>query len=255
MKKSVKLLMSISLCMCMIMTLFSFNIHAADNDNVQLYYADIGGYYGNGGYWATGKIAVKDLGENKNVVVHYTTDGDTWFDVSATYLKKSTDGYDIYTFKTPMVEWNGFYYYKYNWTFAIKYEVNGNTYWDNNYGQNYSVNISNFEYCQNIVLGKCKLLSESSYKDVNNIFRGNVMVKDYNPNKIVTIRYTTDSWKTHKDVRAYKSSYQPYSDMELWTFDINEDAGVYEYAIKCEINGQTYWDNNFGDNYIYTHPF
>ncbi|WP_273325512.1 carbohydrate-binding protein [Vallitalea guaymasensis] len=146
MKKTVKLLMSISLCMCMIMTLFTFNIYAAADCNVKLNYADAKQERDCGvlkGWYTQGEISVKDLGDNKNVVVHYTTDGSTWEDVTATFLKTATDGYDIYTFKTPLCPWNGFYYYNYNCQFAIKYEVNGQTYWDNNNGQDYSVNDSN----------------------------------------------------------------------------------------------------------------
>ncbi|MCT4686521.1 carbohydrate-binding protein [Vallitalea sp.] len=259
MKKSVKLLMSISLCMVMVLGLFSINIRATEDKKVALYYAKIKEIRDHGvikGWTTTGKIAVRDLGDSKNVVVHYTNNGGkTWSDISASYLKTSSDGYDIYIFETPMYPWNGYYYYKYNSSFAIKVENDGQIFWDNNNGENYSLNISSTNCSQDYKLNKSKLLLKSNYKNESG-FHGTVIINDFNSNKILTVRYTTDNWKTYKDVKAYKNScYQPYTDMELWTFDIIENAETYEFAIKCEINGQTYWDNNFGDNYIYNKPF
>jgi hypothetical protein len=241
--------------MAMVFGLFSINIRATEDKKVVLYYAKINEIRDHGviqGWTTTGKIAVKNSGDNKDVVVHYTNDdGKTWNDISATYLKASSDGYDVYTFETPMYPWNGYYYYKYSSSFAVKAESNLEVLWDNNDGKNYSLISSNTGYSKNYILNKSRILLKSSYGNQIGV-HGDIMIKDINPNKIVTVRYTTDNWKTYKDINANKDSYyQPYDDMELWTFDIMEKAENYKFAIKYEVNGHTYWDNNFDENYSY----
>lgn len=83
--------------------------------------------------------------------------------------------------------------------FAIKYEVNGQTYWDNNNGQNYSV--SRFNQSSTI-LGKPNVFR--AYDDLyENTFSGSVYVKNSVYSKEVKIKYTTDNWNTiRKDTPA-----------------------------------------------------
>ena len=253
MKKTVKLLMSICLSLAMMMSICSFNIQAADDDNVDLYYSNINSVYDHGvlqGWNIQGKIAVKNLAYQKNVVVHYTYDDETWNDVSASYEKTSNDGYEIWTFETPMQPSNK-YYYRYNCKFAIKYEVNGQTYWDNNGTKDYSFKGLNLPNKQDYQLNKCQMLVDRCYYRCG--LNGTIMFQDFNPDKEVTVRYTTDNWKTYKDIKAYKHPlYKPYKNMETWIFRIPERADKYEFAIMCELNGNTFWDNNFDKNYVYT---
>ncbi|WP_113671964.1 carbohydrate-binding protein [Vallitalea guaymasensis] len=252
MKKTVKLLMSICLSLAMMMSFFSFNIQAADDDNVDLYYAKINTVVDHGvlqGWNVVGKIAVKNLAYRKNVVVHYTYDNKTWNDVYASYLKTSTDGYEIWTFETPLQPSNDFYY-EYNCQFAIKYEVNGQTYWDNNNTKDYLLKGFNLRSLQGDVLNKCQLLVDDCYY-INGL-NGTIVFQDYNPTKVVTVRYTTDNWKTYKDIKAYKHPLDIYNNLETWTFKIPEIADKYEFAIMCQVNGNTFWDNNFDKNYVYT---
>ncbi|GKX27974.1 glycogen-binding regulatory subunit of S/T protein phosphatase I [Vallitalea longa] len=255
MKKTVKLLMSISLCMCMMMTLFSFNINAADNDNVKLYYANAQSKYYPGEssynqYTTVGKIAVKDLGDDAKVFVHFVDCIGEWRDIPATYLKKSSDGYKIYTFETDRNPWRG-YYNPYECTFAIRYEVNGQIYWDNNNGKNYFVGLSNVggNYPR-LVLSKSKLLFDGDqYYD--GYVTGRIVVNDTADN--VTVRYKIKGTDTYKEVKGYKNSYQnPDNSYEYWSFKIQKDLfEEYDFTIEYEKDGHTYVDDNFGDHYYH----
>ncbi len=81
-------------------------------------------------YELTAKIKVKNLAYAKKVTLHYKDSlYDRWQDCEAKYEGASNDGYEIWTVTQAFV---GDYI-----QYAIKYEVNGQTYWDNNSGRDY----------------------------------------------------------------------------------------------------------------------
>ncbi|MNW58870.1 putative phosphatase regulatory subunit [compost metagenome] len=133
--------------------------------------------------------------------------------------------------------------------FAIKYEVNGQTYWDNNNGQNYSVSRFNES---STILGKPNVFR--AYDDLyENTFSGSVYVKNLVPSKEVKIKYTTDNWNTTREgFASYSIPANSDGSVEIWGFSFNNiDPSVtqIQYAISYTANGQTYWDNNYGNNY------
>ncbi len=84
------------------------------------------------------KAVVKNFGYNKNVVVRYTTDGwKSYKEKTLSYDKTNNDGSETWTTKINVenVASGDFEY-------AIRYKVNGNTYWANYCGDNYD-----FSYC------------------------------------------------------------------------------------------------------------
>ncbi len=83
-------------------------------------------------YGATIDVKVKNIAYDKKVTIHgkNVLTGE-WFDVQAQYISTLDDGYEL---------WRAYpVSYSKDFEFAIKYEVNGNTYWDNNNGNNYIV--------------------------------------------------------------------------------------------------------------------
>ncbi len=84
----------------------------------------------------SGNIYVKNLSPVKNVKVVYTTDN--W---ATTHEGNASYGYSLNNFNS-VEDWT----YSFNVPgatnvqYAISYTVGGQTYWDNNYGHNYSVN-------------------------------------------------------------------------------------------------------------------
>jgi hypothetical protein len=129
---------------------------ATTGNPVQLYYANSFLHaYTHPGVAADmdGYIAIQNLAYNKNVTVHYSLDNsNVWNDVSASYYKTNTDGYEVWHFKTPIASYGSI-------KFAIKYEVNGQTYWDNNNGNDYSITT------EGTCFGKSSVCLRSAYSE------------------------------------------------------------------------------------------
>lgn len=197
---------------------------------------------------ATGYVEIENLGYNKNVTIHYTTDnGATWEDVSATYMQPTWGNYEAWEFDVPGVgvglRGNA------TITFAIKYEVNGQEYWDNNNGQNYTVKAgyginSAFDFGDS---GSVALFNSYRYSD--NKIAGSVQLKDMAYEKDVKIRYTTDNWASYEEVYATYGYTLDKDYVQVWDFEFSATENPVEFAISYTVNGQTYWDNNFGQNY------
>lgn len=78
-----------------------------------------------------GLVAVRDLGFEKKVTVVYSTDHwATTKSVEARFDRSSGAGVEVWRFAIPE---------RTSLEAAISYSANGQTYWDNNFGRNYSV--------------------------------------------------------------------------------------------------------------------
>ncbi|MCX7923983.1 MAG: CBM21 domain-containing protein [Clostridia bacterium] len=194
-------------------------------------------------YYTKGHISIQNLGTNKKVTVSCNY-GTGWTTVPATYVRTASDGYEAWYFETPKSASYA------TCSFAIKYEVNGATYWDNNGGSNYNLSNANN---QKYVMQKSNVVLDNSQKYINStgatVFEGSVAVKNLAYTKVVKVRYTTDNWVTYKEVSASYGSSVQYN-TELWRFSTTVPAGTtIKYAISYTVNGVTYWDNNFGADY------
>lgn len=217
--------------------------------------------------WANGsfEVQVSNLGYDKQVFAHIKKTDGNWMDFPLIRLGArgankeiwvgpfSTDyvGNDSLAGVGPIIE------------FALKYQVNGQTYWDNNGNANYKlargagtllgrgVNVSVTGSAQEVGLNA----GFSSWKS-------HITVRNIAPVKNVKVVYTTDNWATTKVVNAtyrpiwanpegFDPTPNPNSmGFEEWDFSLPVTEGTtVEYAISYTVNGQTYWDNNFGNNY------
>lgn len=200
---------------------------------------------------------VSNLAYSKAVYAHLAQPDGSWIDVPLRYNRSISGNREV---------WRAAYQPAINTTydpeFVLKYVVNGQTYWDNNAGQNYTiardsgfrlaagVNVYNGNYAPQVTIG---LNSSSLY--------GYVTVRNLGPTKAVRIHYSTNNWATTRIVSAaYSSAYWlgSYSTasnpnqygFEEWSFRLNiGTANQVDYAIEYVVNGQTYWDNNEGLNY------
>ncbi len=204
-------------------------------------------------------VEVSNLSFNKIVTVHQQLSNGLWEDFDLTYSLTTSTGTEI---------WKGTFVgsstntsvYKFGEQIAVKYQVNGQTYWDNNNGANYkltnSVNNSSSTYLNN----EFNILAVSSYLSANTTGNSNFYLSADLRNiafaKEVKIVYTTNNWAT-TNTKAFV--YNPAenigrnTDYERWSinFDIPNTKTV-TYALSYKVNGQTYWDNNFGKNYTLT---
>lgn len=213
---------------------------------VKLYYAKI--VQGTYGTSTTGYIAVKNLSYQKDVSIHYlSSNTSTWQQVSASYLRTNTDGYEVWSFNIPETVGQ---VYTQN-IFYIQYNVNGQTYYDNNGGNNYIA--TNSQYGIQPSFGKSGLFldyaSLTSFRG-SDYFDGAVRFKSLSSNGNVKVRYTTNNWQTYSDVNAY--SIANNGDSSIAYFSINltgQNLSALHYAVCYTANGVEYWDNNFGINY------
>lgn len=253
MKKTISLLLA--LIMIAVIGVTAIPAASAASNPVELIFAR-GDVYGGGAFQAYasiyGNIEIENIAYSKNVTVHYSLDGTTWKDVSASYYKSTANNKEIWSFS---IQDTG-YSTTSDCTFAIKYDVDGITYWDNNNGQNYKLKVWLWSFGENFAMGNAgvKVDSGSNYAPFvssDNVFSGSVVVKNLAHQKKVSVRYTTDSWSSFKEIPAsYESTMS--NGLEIWNFNttLPADWSKLEYAVSYSVNGLTYWDNNFGLNYV-----
>lgn len=211
------------------------------------------------GYSVVGTVAVEDLGENKKISVHYTYDDEHWNIAEGQYVRKASSGKEIWRFETvinlPNRKNEDFYC-----RLAIKLQVEGKEYWDNNNGKDYSLwrkHECTVNYNPRYVLGNVNvsLVNYGRACDYNKLNKdyitGNILLRSFDYNKEVRIRYTSDNWITFKEKRAcYEGNNS--NNTEIWTFSLDDipQGSKVHFCISYTVAGETYWDNNFGDNYV-----
>ena len=92
------------------------------------------------------------------------------------------------------------------------------------------------------------------------IFRAAVLVRNFQYHKVVTLRFTTNGWKSFIDVPAkFEHVVNPNSshflgiDRFCASIDFTAVKGQkvdLEFALSYSVGSQTYWDNNGGTNYL-----
>jgi hypothetical protein len=140
--------------------------------------------------------------------------------------------------------------------FAVKAVIGGVTYWDNNGGSDYVLENQGVTLYNDIAIHQYYGSANSTYMTVS------VNLQNLDYTKSVNVIYTTDGWATTSVKPLHWSSYQMYgygsaqspnaSGVEYWSTSFSLPAGTtpVEYVFSYDVNGTTYWDNNFGANYI-----
>ncbi|GMQ58477.1 carbohydrate-binding protein [Vallitalea sediminicola] len=253
-RKYFRNLTAFMICFTLALNISGISISAQTiSDNVQLYSAKLettcvsGDMMIGNVYYSTGIIHIKDLGTSKNVTVHYTYNGNDWFDQPAVYVETLSDGSQVWRYRTPNQSFMGCRYTKCNCRFAIKYEVNGNTYWDNNNGNDYFLERGKDSNYSPIVLSKSDITLDDILSCGENKYSLNICLKNLGYDKTVKVRYTTDNWQTYNESEASYNNTNA-NGIENWAtiIDVKRD---FEFFIGYTVNGATYWDNNFELNY------
>lgn len=233
-----------ALVICVFSALFMMNssikvVKAAEKP-VELYYTYDNSYYI--GEYHTIYIKTNVSGNNESVAIHAIDSEDSveWKDYKASYVNTLEDGSKIWKVE---ISYIGSYI-----EYAIKYQVDGETYWDNNNGSNYT----NKNILEAAVIGVKPMADQ--YKNPSN-YQIRVSVKNLAYDKNIKVRYTENNWgnNSFKDVPLIHISTNE-DGSELWgtTLALNENTtGKFHYVVSYEVKGITYWDNNFGANYDY----
>jgi hypothetical protein len=225
----------------------------ASGNEVKLIDSDVSVIYKPGYVGFSGNIEVANLGPAKNVTVHYTTDNTNWYDTSAYYVGTTDDHHEKWRFSistngstTDHSELKNLNFVK----FEIKYEVNGQTYWDNNGTADYYNEVNSSYPITSVILGPPNVLNANSTLN-NGTFSGNIYVKNLNPTKTIEILYTTNDWATtHHGFATYSHPLNNFNSVENWNYSFNVPGATnVKYSILYKTNGQMYLDNNYGYNY------
>jgi hypothetical protein len=226
-------------------------------------------HYGIKAVTRTATVKVKDLAYEKDLKFFLEYEDGTWAEFgNARFVEDIDSEWELWTISAV---WTNYNYYteptpNFGDEFVIKYEVAGNTYWDNNYGNNFIMGHNDGEYLADginvskLSINAYKLDYPGSSGVVN--FWGTILVKNLAYNKSVCIVYTTDNWASTQEVYATYSynrfipyggsiTYPNVHGVERWSFEQELDANVtdIEYVIRYEVDNNTYWDNNYGKNY------
>ncbi|OMJ24431.1 Protein phosphatase 1 regulatory subunit 3B [Smittium culicis] len=111
------------------------------------------------------------------------------------------------------------------------------------------------------------LLEKVTFDDTQHIVFGTVRVHNLGFEKKISIRYTFDIWKTIRELeaeftRVASKPAENWVGEDIFLFSLKfpesisngESTTKYnslEFCINYNVNGQEYWDNNSGKNYIY----
>ncbi len=212
-------------------------------------------------------ILVKNLAYAKKVSVRHQLKDGTWKDFPGIYVKKAGTGEELWNVN---LSFNSYYQgtYTLGTKFCVKYEVNGQTYWDNNGGANY-----NLEAHGGYLLGKSTRIASrwasqaKVYDQAGKVyFNGAADLKNLGYSKTVKIHYTTNNWASTQVLPlSYNQYYAPSyaspiaspnaSGVEFWTWNATiPSTREIKYYLSYNVNGSTYYDNNFGANYTVAFP-
>ena len=199
-------------------------------------------------------IRVDDAACGGNVAVHMTDGAGGWIDVSTTRLRSAGAGHSVYRAVYGAGGGSGVVH---DLQFAVKCGSGGQTFWDNNGGQDYFLGQGAGTF---LTSGNVYAHHTAGAALSGGQAQGSVILRNIAYAKQVKVVYTTDGWVTaHEAHAAYSPNFYAYTTtenpsalgFEAWTFglDVGSATSV-EYAIAYTADGQTYWDNNFGDNYV-----
>jgi hypothetical protein len=131
-------------------------------------------------------------------------------------------------------------------TFVVGYRVAGQTYWDTNDGRSYVLDLDGPVNGALLANGTHVLLQH-----VAGQFNGVIHLQNLSAKKTVNVVYTTDHWSTQHTVGANRVAAANPNGVEAWAFSADlQNASSVEFAVSYQVNGQTFWDNNFTHNYV-----
>jgi hypothetical protein len=199
-----------------------------------------------------GFIEIENAAYVKNVQVFYTVEyndeSSDWEVIDAVYDQDMGYNKEMWYFETEK------YYHEpgdfLNFKMAVRYEVNGEVFWDNNEEENYILG-----HYENVVFGRSlvmlRYVNAERKPGTAPQLVGMVTVKNVAFEKVITIVYTTDGWATADTYDIEFSGLHSDDETESWKFrfDLPEDSETVEFAISYTVDGFTTWDNNFLRNY------
>ncbi len=144
--------------------------------------------------------------------------------------------------------------------FVVQYQVNGDTFWDNNSGFNYRLDVPASEGTDGIgsAMVNTNVQAVGSDVDPGGNLEVDILLRDLAFAKQVGIVYTTDNWaSSHTAFAGFRQNFAPFGapdqpNAQLWILKVNVGVGSKgQFAVFYAVNGETFWDNNFGRNFAF----
>ena len=212
--------------------------------------------------WTTVRVKVQNLAFDKQVTLHYRAPGATTWQDHPLMFMGHFGNYDVFggDGATPVAE-----------EFAIRYNVDGQEFWDNNNTANYQVATFVGAVGGNVILNEARAVAFIEPAGGQAIpvsrFEGEIYVRDLSFHKIVGVRWSRDGGATWQNTNAsYGGKVMAVAadvpQVEIWNFRTPtlttvDAATPFQFAVFYEQrNGDgtatetTHWDNNFGQDYF-----
>lgn len=184
-----------------------------------------------------GVIDVLNIAYEKQVnVVFYSRALGQWTSAPATYVGPGQNGTEGWAFRAPATT-----------EFAISYTVQGQTYWDNNFGQNYHLQ----RYATDAVMNGAGIGEVTGWLLAGNHLSAWVLVENRSYEKHIRLEYSTDGWSTSASVDAQYSQTTP-SGLEWWHVDEvlpGVDPAQVRFRAQAQFVGSAASDDNSGQFY------
>lgn len=223
-------------------------------------------HVGSTGYhYLYGHVETDNLGADTQVSVVYShkigkQHWYEWKEEPAVCLNQHVSKTDYWGFRTRRVELfspRGTVEFQ----FAIKYAVNGRTYWDNNGNKNYFLAAGETPHYPPLILPYGRVVLNEAHAtradDLGISFVGSIAVRSVSGKTEVKIVFTTDNWRSVREIYAkYATALYYGTEVEIWKFStlVQENTTELRWAIAYMTQDGISWDNNFGKDYVLKVP-
>ncbi len=193
-------------------------------------------------------VLVENIAYEKNIIAFVEEAPGTWVERQAVYRSSVGNNLELWRVDYDLPE-NTLA----DLRFALRYDVAGQSYWDNNGGYDYYL-----DQDEGYMLGANANIADVSFNSQVSTgnratyhYSGALLLKNHNPSKKVFVVYSVNDWESWDEVAATYAGGPNFDGIEKWTFrDLIVTRGNdLDYAIRYEVNGVEYWDNNFGNDY------
>ena len=206
-------------------------------------------------------MTVENIAWDKLVEVQWTGEDGVWRTLRAEYYRPGGENREIWRARATFnpaedASLPG------DIEFSLHYRVLGEDYWDNNHSRNF------VSYADSgVMLDRHAQLQNVDFnpllKTGQRVYPITVAVGQSLKPRQVRVHWTTDNWRSTQvtpcffrkmrwdKARGSRPRNPNRYDTSLWSGQIKVgDAFRVEYAIACETDAGTVWDNNFGQNYL-----
>ena len=205
-------------------------------------------------------MTVENISWEKLVEVHWAGEDGVWRTLPAEYHRPGGKNREVWCARATInpaedVALPG------DIEFALHYRVLGQDYWDNNHSRNF---VSNAD--SGMMLDRHAQVQNLDFNPIlksgQQVYPITLAVGQSLTPRQVCVHWTTDNWRSTQvtpcvfrrmrwdKARGNRASNPNSHGTSLWVGQIKVgDAFRVEYAIACETDAGTVWDNNFGQNY------